>query len=101
MGLPFDEHTGVLGPSLNLLGAYKGWKGKSISWDEYEERFIEEMKSPQSKEVIAELAKRSLHGETITLLCYEKEENPHCHRHIVKRLVLEVENELRKDEKEK
>jgi len=96
--LPFDEHISVLGPSLDLLGAYKGWKGKPISWDEYEERFIEEMKSPQGKEVIAELAKRSFHGETITLLCYEKEENPHCHRHIVKRLIVEQENKLKNEE---
>jgi uncharacterized protein YeaO (DUF488 family) len=92
---PFDEHIGALAPSLDLLSAYKGWKGKPISWDEYEKCFVEEMESPQSKEAIAELAKRSFHGETITLLCYEKEENPHCHRHIVKRLILEAENELK------
>lgn len=92
---PFDKHIGALAPSLDLLSAYKGWKGKPISWDEYEKRFVEEMESSQSRGAMAELAKRSFHGETITLLCYEKEQNPHCHRHIVKRLILEAENELK------
>jgi len=95
--LHFDEHISALGPSKNLLGAYKGWGIKPISWDEYTKRFTEEMKSPQSKVVISELAKRSLLGETITLLCYEQEKNSHCHRHIVKRLILEEEERLRKN----
>ena len=92
----FDEHIEELAPSLSLLSAYKGWKGEPITWEEYEERFLEEMKSSKSREWIEELAKRSLDGEVITLLCYEREQNPHCHRHIVKRLILEVENKLSK-----
>lgn len=87
----FDENIGTLGPSLDLLSAYKGWKGKPITWDEYVERFLEEMESPESRKKIEELAKRSLGGEVISLLCYEKESNPHCHRHIVKRLIEECE----------
>ena len=88
----FDLHIEELGPSLELLKDYKGWSGKgNITWEEYEKRFVEEMKSPKSKEAIDVLAERSLAGETFTLLCYEKESNPHCHRHIVKRLIYEVE----------
>lgn len=84
----FDEHISELGPSLDLLSAYKGWlEGGPITWAEYEKRFLEEMKSPESRREIEKLAKRSVEGEVITLLCYEKESNPHCHRHIVKRLI--------------
>ena len=87
----FDLHIGELGPSQALLSDYKGWDGKDpISWDEYTKRFLKEMKSPGSKEAIDELARQSLDGEVFTLLCYEGEQNPHCHRHIIKKLILEM-----------
>lgn len=88
----FDEHISALGPSLDLLSAYKGWgewENNPITWDEYTEVFLREMKSRASRDAIERLAKRSARGEVITLLCYEKESNPHCHRHIVKKLICE------------
>jgi len=40
---------------------------------------------------IRELAKRAASG-TITLLCFEKEENPCCHRHLLKKLIDQENN---------
>lgn len=82
-----DECIPVLGPSEELLAAYKGWSGNPISWDEYVIRFLDEMKTSECIKALAGLARRSAAGEVITLLCYEKESNPHCHRHIVKKLI--------------
>lgn len=70
-----------LAPSKELL---HDWKQQKISWEQYEVRYHAEMQG--QKETIRELAKRSKCG-TITLLCLEREDNPHCHRHLLKRLI--------------
>lgn len=75
-----------LSPSNELLS---DWKNGLITWMEYENRFKEEMRLKRNN--IRLLAERSKRGETITLLCNEKEDNPHCHRHILKNL---IENEI-------
>lgn len=90
-----DECIPALGPSSSLLAAYKGWDCEPIGWDEYEKRFLKEMKAYRTIVAIEELARRSIGGEIITLLCYERESNPHCHRHIVKRLIGEAERKIR------
>jgi uncharacterized protein YeaO (DUF488 family) len=73
-----------LAPSKKLL---HDWKEQSISWQQYSVRYHEEMAGEQK--TIRELAKKAK-GRTITLLCFEREDNPHCHRHLLKKL---VENE--------
>lgn len=88
---PFDEHIGELGPTWDLVSK---WKDKEITWEQYTELFLEEMRNPKSIEKISQLAKRSKEGEVITLLCWEKETNPCCHRHIIKEVILEVQNGL-------
>lgn len=72
-----------LAPSKILL---QDWKAGSITWAEYESRYCEESKGQRGD--IETLAKRSNFG-TITLLCYEREGDPHCHRHLLKRMVEE------------
>jgi uncharacterized protein YeaO (DUF488 family) len=52
-------------------------------------RYHEEMRG--QLEAIRDLAKRAK-SDTITLFCYEYEDNPYCHRHLLKRL---IENEER------
>ncbi len=42
------------------------------------------MKSAKSLKVIRILADRSKDGEIIRLLCYEKDDNPYCHRYMLK-----------------
>ena len=72
-------------PSKKLLS---DWKEGEITWAEYETRYYEEMSL--QKEKIRELANWSKCG-TITLLCLEKENNPCCHRHLLKKLIDQIE----------
>ena len=51
--------------------------------------YHQEMRSKQK--TIRDLANSAKRG-TITLLCYEREDNPCCHRHLLKEL---IENEER------
>jgi len=70
-----------LTPSEELLRA---WNAKEISWEEYERRYKEEMAG--QAEGIEKLAEKASRG-TITLMCVEKEQDPHCHRHLLKRMI--------------
>ena len=79
--LKISEWIRDLGPSVTLLRA---WKAGKISWQEYENRYKEEMTEKQ--EEIQELARQAAKG-MITLLCFEKEQDPHCHRHLLKGMI--------------
>lgn len=68
-------------PSPELLD---DWREGELSWTEYWERYVEEMSSQEKQ--IDRLAEKAREG-TITLLCHEPEHNPHCHRHILKKLI--------------
>jgi uncharacterized protein YeaO (DUF488 family) len=68
-------------PSVALL---RDWKAGRISWDEYTVRYHAEMAAHEA--AIADLRERARVG-TITLLCFEREGNPHCHRHLLKKLI--------------
>jgi len=68
-------------PSKELL---EDWKGGRISWDEYTVRYRREMLA--HKTTIVGLAEKS-GVSTITLLCFEREGDPHCHRHLLKDLI--------------
>ena len=70
-----------LAPSKELL---RDWKNEKISWRQYTVRYHEEMRS--QKEAIRDLANKASRG-TITLLCFEREDNPCCHRHLLKKLI--------------
>jgi uncharacterized protein YeaO (DUF488 family) len=82
--LALTDRIKDLAPSIELLN---DWKRSSITWQEYEKRYLEEMSTQTEK--IEELAKRAKRG-IITLLCIEPEDNPHCHRHLLKRLIESV-----------
>ena len=79
--LQLTEWLRELGPSVKLL---RDWKKGNISWQEYERQYFEEMKTQKYK--IIELANRAS-IKTITLLCFEKEDNPCCHRHLLKKFI--------------
>jgi uncharacterized protein YeaO (DUF488 family) len=70
-----------LAPSKELV---RDWKKQKISWEEYTLRYHEEMRG--QREAIRGLAKRAKRG-TIILLCFEREDDPCCHRHLLKRLI--------------
>jgi hypothetical protein len=40
------------------------------------------------------LRERSRKDEVITLLCMEKEDDPHRHRHILKKMIEDIETQL-------
>lgn len=71
-----------LAPSKELL---QDWKNGNITWQEYELHYFKDMENKQ--EFIQKLANLAASG-TITLLCFEKENNPHCHRHLLKQLIV-------------
>ena len=70
-----------LAPSKELL---QDLKNEKITWQEYERHYFEEMES--KKQFIQKMANLTASG-TITLLCFEQENNPHCHRHLLKKLI--------------
>ncbi len=80
--LSLTEHLKEMAPGVELL---QDWKKGNISWDEYKNRYYKEM--AQQQETISKLAKRAS-NKTITLLCFEREEDPHCHRHLLKDLIV-------------
>jgi len=79
--LKLTEWLHELAPSKELL---RDWKKAGITWQEYELRYIAEMQNQQ--EPISRLVGLSRKG-TITLLCFEKEADPHCHRHLLKKMI--------------
>jgi uncharacterized protein YeaO (DUF488 family) len=56
-----------LGPSPELLAAFKGKGQPPITLAEYRKRYVEEMKS--QTEAIEDLARKVSAGQTVTLLC--------------------------------
>jgi uncharacterized protein YeaO (DUF488 family) len=79
--LSLTEHLKEVAPSIELL---HDWKAGNISWAEYKSRYYKEM--ARQHETISKLAKMAS-DKRITLLCLEREENPHCHRHLLKDMI--------------
>jgi uncharacterized protein YeaO (DUF488 family) len=90
-GLPKKKETWDfwrpnLGPSKELHAAFYGKTGEPISWDEYREKYLEEMAAQE--EDINELAAMVAEGKTITLLCSSAcEDETHCHRSLLRQLI--------------
>jgi uncharacterized protein (DUF488 family) len=70
------EHASLLAPSVEILDAYK--KEKSMSWREYEDRFLELMRE---RRIEHELNQKEFEQRTV-LLCSEATPE-HCHRRLV------------------
>ena len=98
-GLPanrFDVWMANLGPSEELRDAILAGK---ISWSEYRQRYVKELLETGGVDARNERIKN--HGQkftlrllqhlakkqTITLLCHCAEDEPHCHRHLLKELL--------------
>jgi uncharacterized protein YeaO (DUF488 family) len=90
-GLPKGEETwdawdADLGPSRALHAAAYGKSGAPLNWPAYRSRYLLEMR--QQREKIAELARRSNNGETLTLLCSSAcTRESRCHRSLLKELI--------------
>ena len=79
----FDEWLTSLAPTYALLYGYKDGK---ITWEEYVSEYKRLMKREKCQENIRRLAELSK-KQDITLLCWEQEGNPHCHRHLLKEMI--------------
>jgi uncharacterized protein YeaO (DUF488 family) len=79
--LSIKEWLRNLAPSKELL---RDWKNEKISWKQYTIRYHEEMRS--QREAIRDFANRASR-DTTTLLCFEREDDPCCHRHLLKKLI--------------
>jgi uncharacterized protein YeaO (DUF488 family) len=85
-GEPWDAWVPELGPSAELHAAVYGKHGPPISWDEYQRRYLEEMRG--ARFWIAGFAERVAAGETITLLCSSHCVDPaRCHRTLLAELL--------------
>jgi uncharacterized protein YeaO (DUF488 family) len=86
-----------LGPSKELHAAYYGKHGQTpITWEEYRQRYLKEMKGEEQRESIAILAEKVAAGKIITLLCSSAcTDAAHCHRTLLKQLIEEHAGRLR------
>ena len=80
----FDEHITDLAPRLTTLDEWKDSKMTPQDWRKFSSKYTAEMKSAKSLKAIRYLAERSKDGEIIRLLCYENDDNPYCHRYMLK-----------------
>lgn len=98
-GLPadrFDVWMANLGPSEQLRDAILGGR---ISWAEYTRRYLKELLEPggvdsrneriknYGQKFTLRLLQHLARHQTITLLCHCAEDEPHCHRHLLKELL--------------
>src|SRR4051812_21793411 len=82
----WDKWRPIFGPSRELHAAFYGKHAPPISWEEYKERYLQEMK--ELGELIDELAAMVAEGKTITLLCSSAcKDESHCHRSLLKGLI--------------
>lgn len=76
-----------LGPSKELLAAFKGKSGKPpIPWSAYRSAYLAEMRNQREK--IDQLAGKVSHGQPITLLCASScTDERRCHRSLLRELI--------------
>jgi uncharacterized protein YeaO (DUF488 family) len=90
----WDRWWSQLGPSKKLHADFYGKDGPPISWEEYRQRYLDEMK--EQGDSIAVLAEQVAAGKTITLLCSSAcEDASHCHRTLLKQLIEEQVQKLK------
>jgi uncharacterized protein YeaO (DUF488 family) len=93
----YDVWMANLGPSERLLDDVRAEK---ISWSEFSRSYRRELREggsidPRNKNIknhgqkftLRLLQRLGRKGETITLMCHCDEDEPHCHRHILQRLL--------------
>jgi len=93
----WDAWWKELGPSTELFDAVYGKGQPAISWDEYARRYRDEMQAPTPRGKIAWLAQSLARGEAVTLLCSSLcTDERHCHRTVLRELLLEEVAQLRR-----
>ncbi len=77
-----DRYLPVLGPSRELLQAFRA---AAIDWHEFRNRYPREVEDPQAIEEIEMLAELAT-AATVTVMCVCKDDS-HCHRRLLKQLI--------------
>lgn len=92
----YDVWMPKLGPSEKLLRAFSNEK---IKWPEFVRRYREEMFTDGSvdkknatiknhgQKFTLRLIKRLARSGNVTLMCHCREEQEHCHRHVLRRII--------------
>ncbi len=92
----FDVWMASLGPSERLRDAILAGR---ISWSEFSRRYLKELLEPggiddrnqriknQGQKFTLRLLQHLAKKRTVTLLCHCAEDEPHCHRHLLKALL--------------
>ena len=98
-GLPKDRYDvwmANLGPSEELRDAILSGK---ISWAEYSRRYLQELHEDggvdernrniknHGQKFTLRLLQHLASTQTVTLLCHCAEDEPHCHRHLLKKVL--------------
>jgi len=78
-----DFWSKELGPSIGLLD---NWNRRK-TWTQYVKQYRAEQKSSAAAKKETEFLAAQSVDKTITLLCKESENDPHCHRHILKKII--------------
>jgi uncharacterized protein YeaO (DUF488 family) len=93
----YDEWIASLGPSEQLL---KAFLAKKISWGEFSREYREQMFQPapvdaenatiknHGQKFTLRLIKRLAREGNVTLMCHCAEQEAHCHRHLLQRIIL-------------
>jgi uncharacterized protein YeaO (DUF488 family) len=79
-----DEHITELAPRIATNEEWKNSRMTPGDWKKFSSKYTAEMKSAKSRKAIRNLGERSNNGDIIRLLCYEKDDNPYCHRYMLK-----------------
>lgn len=86
----YDEWLPEVAPSADLLGDY--YK-RGLGWDEFTERYIEQLSKDKRKRIIEKLASRAL-SQDITIMCIE-ETPEYCHRRLLAEECKRIEPDLK------
>lgn len=95
-GLPVDRYDvwmPNLGPSERLLAAFQAGR---ISWTQFRRAYREEIyldgaidtRSRTIKKFTLRLLATLAREDSVTLLCHCAEQEQHCHRHVLQKLIL-------------
>lgn len=82
----YDLLISALAPSENLLQLYHDQK---ISWNEYEQAFLQEMNNNQDAQRMLQFIINVLEFTNVTLLCWE-EKPDQCHRRLIAELMCAI-----------
>lgn len=86
----FSIHLPQLAPSPKLIGDYYR---RSLPWEQFEARYLQEMRTKPASEFVRFLARVSL-KTVVTLLCIE-EAADHCHRRLLAEECKRLEPEIK------